>query len=137
MTQLYYTKKVLPHHIKELRKSEQKTGKHHILQEDNDPSHGTRSKLNYAQLHREKCAIQSLVHPAHSPDLNPIEAIWNILKQRVRQRYWYSMDELKRVILDEWNKISQAEIQARIKEMPYRCNLLVENGGKAIKSSMW
>ena len=47
------------------------------------------------------------------------------------------MRELKRMILDEWDKISIAEIRARIKEMPDRCKRLIATEGKAIKSDLW
>ena len=137
MTQLYYTKKILPKHLKDLQEAERKTGHKHILQEDNDPSHGTRSSLNYAQLFRERHGIDSLHHPGQSPDLNPMEAVWNILKQKVRKKKWKTKEDLKRVILEVWADISQEEIQARIDEMPERCAWLVNNSGKGIKSGLW
>src|SRR4051812_17960344 len=42
--------------------------------------------------------------PAWSPDLNPIEELWNDLKQRVYGRRPKSMDELEleRCIAEEW-----------------------------------
>lgn len=137
MTQLYYTKHILSKHLKALQEAEEKTGRKHILQEDNDSSHGTRSTLNYAQLFRERHDIQSLNHPGQSPDLNLMEAVWNILKQRVRKRRWRTKDDLKRVLLEEWKEISQEEIQKRVEEMPERCAWLVNNGGKGIKSGTW
>jgi hypothetical protein len=57
--------------------------------------------------------------------LNPMEGIWNILKQRVRRRIWNSLKALKEVLQDEWSKITQ-EICARIPEMPERCKSLVK-----------
>ena len=32
--------------------------------------------------------IETLEHPAQSPDLNLIEAIWNLLNKRVHQWEW-------------------------------------------------
>jgi transposase len=81
--------------------------------------------------------IDSLFHPAQSPDLNPIEAVWNILKQRVRQRIWNSIEELKAILQEEWSKITMQEVRARIQDMPRRCKLLVETGGAPIKSAQW
>jgi hypothetical protein len=49
--------------------------------------------------------FDNLIHPVQSPDLNPIEGIWNILKQRVRRRIWNSDEELKKVLQDEWSKM--------------------------------
>ncbi|KAI4281633.1 MAG: hypothetical protein L6R38_003541 [Xanthoria sp. 2 TBL-2021] len=74
MTQLFYTKKVLPKLIEELRIAERKTGVPHLLQEDNDPSYRLKSRLNYVQLYRQRHGINTLQHPGQSPDLNPIEA---------------------------------------------------------------
>jgi transposase len=56
-----------------------------IFQENNDPSHGTRKK-GLAQHLKEFNWVNTLSYPPQSPDLNPMEGIWNILKQRVRRR---------------------------------------------------
>jgi hypothetical protein len=50
------------------------------LQEDNDPSHGTRSLNNIAMNLRSVSWLPSINHPPQSGDLNSIEAIWLILK---------------------------------------------------------
>src|SRR5256885_13932524 len=42
--------------------------------------HGTRSKNNVARKLKETNFIKILRYPAQSPDLNPTEGIWNILK---------------------------------------------------------
>jgi hypothetical protein len=63
--------------------------------------------------------------------------VWNILKQRARRRQWRTVAELKKVLLDEWDKITMKEIRDRISEMPERCSKLIETGEKAIKSALW
>ena len=60
--------------------------------------------------------ITILVHPAQSSDLNPIDAIWGILKQRVRRQKWDNLDQLKEVC--EWSKITMQKVRARIVKMP-------------------
>ena len=104
-----------------------------ILQEDGDPSYGIRSE----GLAFQRAGIVNLVHPPQSPDLNPQEACWNILKQRVRQRIWVTRDDLKAVIQEEWRAITMEEVRARIAEMPDRCKRVARNGGKAVKSALW
>ena len=66
-----------------------------------------------------------------------MEACWNILKQRVRKRYWKDIDELKAIIQEEWRMITIEEVRARIQEMPDRCARLVNNNGDAIRSRLW
>ena len=106
------------------------------LQEDGDPSHRHKKNGLAEHLKRENW-IDNLAHPPQSPDLNPMEACWNILKQRIRRHVWRDLEELKAIIQQEWSNITMQEVRARISDMPGRCKLLVETGGKAIKSAQW
>jgi hypothetical protein len=54
----------------------------------------------------------------------------------VRRQRCSNVTKLKRVILEEWDKISMNEIRARIREMPDRCRRVAKNE-KAIKSDLW
>lgn len=76
-----------------------------IFQEDNDCSHHTRSTDNIVRTFKTVNWIKTLIHPPQSPDLNPSEGVWNILKQRVRRRRCSNLTELKQVILDVWDEI--------------------------------
>lgn len=81
--------------------------------------------------------IKTSMHPPQSPDLNPSEFIWNILKQRVKRRHFNNVDQLKQFLCEEWEAISINEIRRRITEMPDRCKKLIETGGQRIKSDRW
>ena len=117
-----------------------------ILQEDGDLSHGKKQSKEDKEAGIENIAtqlkidnwIETLKHPTQSPDLNPIEAIWNILKERVYRRKWDNQYELRTVISEEWERVTLDEIRARIAEMPWRCRMLREgNYVKLIKSQLW
>jgi hypothetical protein len=139
MTQKYYTERLLPLYITAINKDRWDMpcfNDIRLLQEDNDPSHGTR-KQGLAQRLKQDHGIKNLFHPAQSPDLNPMEACWNILKQRARRRLWHTIEELKEILQDEWSKIAMQEVHTRITTMPERCKLLVETGGKPIKTALW
>jgi hypothetical protein len=137
MTMKYYAQHILPRHIKAVKAMEERSGRRCWLQEDNDGSHGTRSLKNVARDLKDASGIQSLIHPAQSPDLNPIEGIWLIIKQRLRGGNWQTVAEFKEAIMREWRRITQAQIRRRISEMPKRCRILCNNEGVRIKSDLW
>lgn len=92
------------------------------LQEDNDPSHGTRNHDSLPAEYKRQHGILTFKHPANSPDLNPIEGLWNIIKERVKQYLdsINSITELKEALQREWKEIQLNEVQQRIMEMPAR-----------------
>jgi DDE superfamily endonuclease len=114
MTQKYYTERLLPVDINAVQEARISRNQEAILQENNDPSHGTRSELNVAKQLKDNNWIPVPIRPAQSPDLNPMEAIWGILKQRIRRRSWDNLNQLKEVFQNEWSKITMEEIRARI-----------------------
>jgi hypothetical protein len=136
MTQKYYTERLLPVYIEAIQKARLNNAGPWLFQEDGDPSHGMRKPGLAAKL-KEENWIVNLKHPAQSPDLNPIKAIWNIIKQRLRRRIFYSEGEIKEALQEEWSKITMTEVRKRITQMPGRCARLVKNGGKPIKTALW
>ena len=57
-------------------------------------------KKGLARQYKDTHSITNLNHPTQSPDLNPIEAIWNIIKQRLRRRIFNS-EEVKEALQEE------------------------------------
>lgn len=138
MTQKYYTEKLLPQYIQDINEARiyYNEGAPWLFQEDGDPSHGIRKPGLAFELKKANW-ISNLKHPAQSPDLNPMEGIWNILKQRIRHRILRSEEDYRTALQEEWDKITLEEIRERIRDMPRRCDLLVSTGGKPIKLAMW
>ena len=66
-----------------------------------------------------------------SPDLNPIEHLWDILGRRVRQRDppVQTLNELTAVLHEEWNRIPQNQIQRLIQGMRRRLESVVRVQG--------
>jgi hypothetical protein len=136
MTQKYYTERLLPIYCQAMKDQAELVPGEWYLLEDGDPSHGMR-KEGLASQYKDAHGVKNYVHPAQSPDLNPIEAIWNIIKQRLRRRVFGSEEEIKEAIQEEWDKITMKEIRDRIKDLPGRCAQLGRTGGKAIKTAKW
>lgn len=78
--------------------------------EDNSKVHGkldTRRNKGLCNAVRIECHINSIDWPPSSPDLNPIENIWRVLKQRLRNRRphgGWTLSDLKDAMIDIWEK---------------------------------
>jgi hypothetical protein len=71
--------------------------------------------------------------PANSPDLNPIEIVWGILKARLD---WDAIKTRKQAIpklREAWDGLSQDTIDALCRTFPTRVRMVGEAEGKAIQ----
>jgi transposase len=70
--------------------------------------------------------------PAFSPDLSPIEDIWNRLKDILHEidlEVHRDSRRLREAVLRAWETITDAEIRERIRTMHQRClDVIVANG---------
>ena len=75
------------------------------LQHDNATSHTARSVRDFLQVRN----VSVLPWTAKSPDLNPIEHIWDLLVWKVRARAIppEMSKELAGALVEEWGNISQ------------------------------
>ncbi|CAI9570352.1 unnamed protein product, partial [Staurois parvus] len=55
-----------------------------------------------------------------SPDLNPIEHLWGILKRQVEHHFPCSIQALTEVVFKEWKKIDVAICCQLVHSMPRR-----------------
>ncbi len=63
-----------------------------------------------------------------SPDLNPIEHLWGILKQKVEERKVSNNHQLRDVFMEE-KKTPVATCEALVNSMPKRVKAVLENNG--------
>lgn len=76
--------------------------------------------------------IEVLPWPALSPDLNPIENLWDLLARRLRQRPHppETLPQLRAALTEEWTAIPQEDIRSHCLSMRRRLTAVIDaNGG--------
>ena len=71
--------------------------------------------------------------PSQSPDLNPIEHLWDEIGRRLRNITTSNATELFRTVQKIWNKIPVTVCQKLVDSMPRRCQAVLEAKGYATK----
>lgn len=114
-----------------LRESAEKMGlgSDFIFQQDNDPKHNaTNTKLWL--LYNTPKYVKT---PPQSPDLNPIEHLWEELERRIRKRPIRNAAQLKIALEEEWNCIQPTVTKNLVESMPRRLRAVIKSKGYPTK----
>lgn len=102
-------------------------GENFLLMHDNARPHTAAIVQDYLQ----EVDIETMVWPARSPDLNPIEHVWDMLGRRLRatQPPPPSLEEVGQRLYEIWNDLDQELIRTLILSMESRCREVIRQRG--------
>lgn len=103
-------------------------GDNFVLMHDNARCHTSRVTRQFL----DEVGIRTMDWPALSPDMNPIEHVWDQLKRKVRARNPAptNVEELKEALLEEWEAFPQDDIKKLIRSMRNRLETLIRVRGE-------
>lgn len=134
MTSESYCERILP-----LIRHEMDLKPHLILMQDNAPCH----KAARTMREFDRLRINYMIWPALSPDLNPIESLWNTMKDHIAMRCReegrdpsgqgrrrpISFQRLSEITQEAWERITHFEMLNLIQSMPRRCQAVIDADG--------
>ncbi len=92
-----------------------------IFQQDLAPAHTAKGTKSWFNDH----GVTVLNWPANSPDLNPIENLWGIVKRKMTDTRPNNADDLKAAIKATWASITPEQCHRMIVTMPRRINAVI------------
>jgi len=99
-----------------------------ILVEDNDPKHRSNFSIQWKRQHH----IKTLPWSSRSPDANPVENLWSLLKLKVAAQKPKTIKHLKKAIHKEWNDFPVELAAKLVRSMGKRVDDLIESKSEYI-----
>ena len=96
--------------------------------QDNASGHAAKDTIAYMASR----GLHPIFWPALSPDLNPIEDLWNKMKDILEQicpeihRFY---PKLKAAVKEAWEALAHEDILDLIRSMPQRCQAVIDAEG--------
>ena len=95
-------------------------GERFVFQEDNEPKHSPKFSRNHlSELENDKI-IERMIWPPQSPDLSPIEFLWNELERNVNKLMPKSEEDMRQKLKNDWHKEDFQKLENLLCRMPLK-----------------
>ena len=89
-----------------------------IMPQDNDPKNSSKLCKTYLQNKQKDRTLKIMEWPAQSPDLNPIELVWDELDRQVRKQCLSSKETLWIALEKTWEQLEPTVLEKLVNRMP-------------------
>jgi transposase len=102
-----------------------------VFQEDNDPKHTSNMCKNYFRnkIKQSNGNLEKMTWPPQSPDLSPIELLWEEADRAVLEKKPTSVPELVRVVHEAWDELEATTMDKLLARMPRICQAVIDSEG--------
>ena len=100
-----------------------------VFQEDNDPKHSSILCRDYLREKERRRVLNYMVWPAQSPDLNPIELLWDEFDRKIRIKGLTSKTHLWQVLKEAWSEIQPETLEKLTNRLPRLCKAVIRAKG--------
>ena len=136
LTSEKYALRILPLVVDWTRAKSEEIGRQVYFMHDNAAVHRGRPAREYLYAN----GVESIPWPANSPDLNPIENLWSMMKYYIQERYpefeqkrQRNREEVRSIVLEVWYHSTTVEKLSRLMEsMSRRCEEVIGADGGPI-----